>query len=54
VTADELIAHVAGQLASFKKPRSVDFVESLPIGGTGKILKRELRASFWEGTGRKV
>lgn len=54
VAADELITHVAGQLASFKKPRSVDFVDALPLGGTGKVLKRELRASFWEGTGRKV
>lgn len=54
VTEEELIAHVSSQLASFKKPRSLDFVDALPVGGTGKVLKRELRAPFWEGTGRQV
>jgi fatty-acyl-CoA synthase len=38
-----LIAHCRRHLAHFKVPKSVRFVESLPKGGTGKILKRELR-----------
>ena len=47
----ELIDHVATRLSSFKKPRSVEFVEysDLPISGTGKILKGELRARYWSG-----
>lgn len=32
-TADELVEHVKGQLASYKKPRHVDFVESIPKKG---------------------
>ena len=47
-TLDEpaLIAHCRGHLAHFKVPKSVRFVESLPKGGTGKILKRELREQY--------
>lgn len=40
---DELLAHCAGQLASFKKPRRFVFVPALPKNATGKVLKRELR-----------
>ncbi len=39
----ELIAHCRGQLASFKKPKEIVFVEALPKGAAGKVLKRELR-----------
>jgi acyl-CoA synthetase (AMP-forming)/AMP-acid ligase II len=42
-TADELIQHCRGRLASFKKPRDVILVPELPRNATGKILKRELR-----------
>ena len=38
-----LIAHCRERLAAYKAPRVVQFVESLPISGAGKILKRELR-----------
>jgi long-chain acyl-CoA synthetase len=43
-TAD-LIAHCTRRLASFKKPKSVIFVEELPKSPNGKILKRMLQAS---------
>ncbi len=39
----ELIAHCRGQLASFKKPKEIVFVDALPKSAAGKILKRELR-----------
>jgi fatty-acyl-CoA synthase len=42
----ELIEHCRQRLAHFKVPRHVRIVESLPKGGTGKILKRELREAF--------
>jgi long-chain acyl-CoA synthetase len=42
-TEDEMINFVRGKIAKFKAPRSVEFVQSLPQGPTGKILKRELR-----------
>ena len=41
--AEEIIAFCKERLAAYKYPRSVVFVEALPKGPTGKILKRELR-----------
>ena len=42
VTSEELIAFCKERLAAYKYPRIVEFVEELPKGPTGKILKREL------------
>jgi acyl-CoA synthetase (AMP-forming)/AMP-acid ligase II len=41
-------------LARYKVPRSVSFTEELPRTGSGKILKRVLRAPYWAGHGAKV
>lgn len=43
----ELIAYVRNQLAGYKCPRTVDFVDELPRLETGKLLKRELRNRYW-------
>ena len=53
-TAQEIIDTAARHLASYQKPRSVDFVDSLPKAPTGKILKRQLRDPYWEAAGKKV
>lgn len=53
-TAQELRRHVRAQLADFKVPRAIEFREALPKGGTGKILKAELREPFWEGREKHV
>jgi long-chain acyl-CoA synthetase len=42
-TEKEIIDFAREKMAKFKAPRSVEFVDSLPQGTTGKILKRELR-----------
>jgi len=42
VTEDELAAWAKEQMANYKYPRIVEFVEALPMTATGKILKREL------------
>jgi acyl-CoA synthetase (AMP-forming)/AMP-acid ligase II len=42
-TADDLIDHCRGQLARFKVPKDVLFVDALPRNPSGKVLKRELR-----------
>lgn len=54
VTPDELIAFARESLAGFKVPKSVDFADELPRNPTGKLLKRELRAPYWEGATRQV
>ena len=45
-TEAEIIEHCRGQLASFKKPESVIFVDSLPRNPLGKVLKRVLREEY--------
>jgi acyl-CoA synthetase (AMP-forming)/AMP-acid ligase II len=51
-TGEELIGWCREHLARYKCPASVDFVEALPRNPTGKILKRDLRAPYWEGRDR--
>lgn len=53
-TEAELIAFCKENIASYKKPKSVDFVEKLPKNNYGKILKKDLRAIYLKGKDRKV
>jgi acyl-CoA synthetase (AMP-forming)/AMP-acid ligase II len=53
-TAEALIAHCKAQLAGFKCPTAVDFLQALPRTATGKLLKRTLREPFWAGRTRQV
>jgi len=46
VTEDELIAFMGQHLARFKVPKTVEFLDALPLSGMGKPLKRELREQF--------
>lgn len=46
VTESEIISYCGERLAGFKKPKSVDFWESLPKSSTGKILKRDIRKKY--------
>ncbi|MBI4446368.1 MAG: long-chain-fatty-acid--CoA ligase [Acidobacteria bacterium] len=54
VSEADLVSHCRRILAGFKIPRNVEFVESLPKSGTGKVLKRELREKYWSGEIRRV
>jgi acyl-CoA synthetase (AMP-forming)/AMP-acid ligase II len=45
VTVAELTQFAAARLASYKKPLSMEFVDTLPVSATGKVLKKELRAN---------
>jgi long-chain acyl-CoA synthetase len=50
VSADELIAHCRDAIAGYKVPKRIDLrSEPLPKSGAGKLLKRELRAPYWDG-----
>jgi long-chain acyl-CoA synthetase len=52
--AADIIAFARTRIAGFKAPKSVDFVVALPRNASGKILRRELRAPYWEGRERQV
>jgi len=43
LSLEDILAHVEGKLASFKKPKYLHIITELPRGGTGKVLKFELR-----------
>jgi fatty-acyl-CoA synthase/long-chain acyl-CoA synthetase len=50
----DVIAFARDHIAGYKVPRSVSFLDELPRTGSGKILKRELRAPFWAGHDSQV
>jgi acyl-CoA synthetase (AMP-forming)/AMP-acid ligase II len=49
-TAEEIIAFCKKNIAGYKTPKSIDFVDALPKNAAGKILKRELREKYQKGT----
>jgi acyl-CoA synthetase (AMP-forming)/AMP-acid ligase II len=54
VTAEELISLCKARLGSVKAPKSVDFVDSLPRSPVGKVLKKDLRARYWQDSNRRI
>ena len=54
VTEQEIIDFARERLAKFKCPTSVDWLEALPRNPSGKVLKKDLRAPYWEGRSRNV
>jgi fatty-acyl-CoA synthase len=53
-TADEIMEYCKANLAGFKVPKSIELRDSLPKGGTGKILKANLREPYWAGMKKHV
>ena len=54
VTTADLMEFAAQHLASYKRPKSIEFVGELPRNTMGKVLKRVLRDPYWVGRERKV
>ncbi|PQM26588.1 acyl-CoA synthetase [Sphingopyxis lindanitolerans] len=56
MTVDEadIIAWARDRIAAFKAPRSIDVIAALPRNASGKILRKDLRAPYWEGYERMV
>jgi fatty-acyl-CoA synthase len=50
----ELLAHCKAELATYKCPRTIDFVDELPRDPNGKLYKRVLRERYWEGHNSRV
>jgi long-chain acyl-CoA synthetase len=51
---EDIISFCRDNLAHYKCPTSVDFVERLPRDPNGKVRKRELREPYWAGAGRSI
>ena len=56
MTIDEgdVIAWARERIAAFKVPKSIDIIPEMPRNASGKILRRQLRAPYWEGQERQV
>jgi acyl-CoA synthetase (AMP-forming)/AMP-acid ligase II len=54
LTEAEVRAHCRANLGGFKQPTSVDFIDEIPRNLSGKVLKKDLRAPYWEGHARSV
>jgi long-chain acyl-CoA synthetase len=54
LTEEAVIAYSREHLAKFKCPTSVAWIDALPRNPSGKILKKDLRAPYWEGRARQV
>jgi acyl-CoA synthetase (AMP-forming)/AMP-acid ligase II len=53
-TEEEIIQLCKDNLASYKKPKSVDFVDVLPKTPIGKILRREIRSPYWKDMDKTI
>jgi acyl-CoA synthetase (AMP-forming)/AMP-acid ligase II len=53
-TEADLVGWCREQLADFKRPRSVDFVEALPKNANGKLSRKDVREPYWRGRDRRV
>ncbi len=53
-TAEELISFCKEHIARYKAPKSIEFLESLPKTGSGKIEKKKLRERHWINQQKKV
>lgn len=54
LSEEGVIEFCKAHLSSYKKPTSVEFVNSLPKNPQGKIMKRALKEKYWTGFGRKI
>jgi acyl-CoA synthetase (AMP-forming)/AMP-acid ligase II len=53
-TGEEIVAFCRERLAGYKRPRSVEFIDQIPRNASMKVLKKDLRAPYWEGRDRGV
>jgi acyl-CoA synthetase (AMP-forming)/AMP-acid ligase II len=54
VSSEELIALCKAQVGSVKAPKSIDFIASLPRSPVGKVLKKDIRETYWKNAGRAI
>lgn len=54
LTEERVLAACRDSIAGYKKPRRIEFADELPKNSSGKLLRRELRAKYWQGQARLV
>jgi acyl-CoA synthetase (AMP-forming)/AMP-acid ligase II len=54
IDESDIIAWTRERIAGFKVPKSIDVIDALPRNASGKILRKDLRAPYWEGRARQV
>jgi acyl-CoA synthetase (AMP-forming)/AMP-acid ligase II len=54
ISEESVIAWARERIAGFKVPKTVQCIAALPRNASGKILRKDLRAPFWEGRDRQV
>jgi acyl-CoA synthetase (AMP-forming)/AMP-acid ligase II len=54
VDPEAVMSWAREKIAGFKVPKSVDIIEALPRNASGKVLRKDLRAPYWEGRERQV
>jgi len=54
ISETEIIESTKEKIASYKCPTSINFISEMPRNPSGKILRRELRAPYWDKEGRNV
>jgi len=52
--ADEIIDYVKSRKGSLMAPKSVEFIDAIPVTNLGKVDKKALRASYWRGQARNI
>jgi acyl-CoA synthetase (AMP-forming)/AMP-acid ligase II len=53
-TPEQIIEYCGENMAGYKKPKSVEFVDALPVSGYGKVMRREIREKYWQGYTSRV
>jgi acyl-CoA synthetase (AMP-forming)/AMP-acid ligase II len=54
LTEDDIMKYCRDNLAGYKKPKSVEFIDKVPKNLYGKIDRKSLKEPYWEGMGRRI
>ncbi len=54
LSESQLISHCKAHIANYKCPRSIEFVDEMPMSGAGKLLKFKMREAYWQNRERRV
>jgi len=53
-TSQSILDFAKEKLPGFQRPRTVEFVDSLPRNAAGKVLRAQVRAPYWKGRSRSI